>query len=174
MFICEKTGEQSKPGQKMVRVPVSTRTMHYINAADEIVATGYEIIRELRIAVPFDAEVMKKPLIIGQGRQKEVTVDTARKRAIRDGRTVYITLPYNNNRVILEVSPQGDLREVPPVGLAIGLMDHASYNYLSLAEKSECEGRITKQRQRMMGHIAQFSKLAEAATKKEHSAVKVG
>ena len=50
MFICEKCGEQSKPGEESKRVVVETRPRMYDNG-DGVARHGHEIVKEITVCI---------------------------------------------------------------------------------------------------------------------------
>lgn len=171
MFYCEHTKQITKPSHKMERVVVQTRAKTYFDAEGEQIGYGHEIVREIRTAAGSTEKAEVKPLIVHEGKNKDKTIDTYRQRAMREGRTVYITSAVNVGgrpvvKVIHEITPQGVLREIPPIGLAVGPLDHVQDQFIWWAAENSARheaNRYTKQAIKKMAGLALFGKLVEHA-----------
>jgi hypothetical protein len=51
MFRCQVTGELSNPNEKPVKVVVQTREVQYKNHMNEVIGTGWEIVKEISVRV---------------------------------------------------------------------------------------------------------------------------
>lgn len=116
MFRCERTGEVSAPRQPQTIIVVETRDVVYERLVDgeTVQSFGTEIVRELRVAVPLASRVPAKPVIMKQG--KTDATEIARHRAMREQRTVFVSKDTTLRGVLYEVTPQGDVRELAPIG----------------------------------------------------------
>lgn len=127
----------------------------------------------LRDGVSADGRHNRKPVIIHEGKNKDKTVEVAQARAKRDGVTVYIqTSKVIGNRtanvIILEITPWGDIREIPPVGLAVGIMDQMQDKVMAIMAVHEGEEakQFTKQELKKLAGAAQFAKLVDEAAER--------
>lgn len=167
MFKCAMTGQTTLPRQKMKRVIMGVRPVTY-TLADGTETHGNEITWEVGIAADPADERKVKPLIVHEGKDQNKAIDTYRHRALAEARTVYLTSVKQVNgrdhvRPVLEIGPHGDIREIPPLGLAVGAMDHTQAHFMHWAEVTNSGASLTKQALKHIEGLAGFVRLNNEA-----------